>query len=147
MAKEGVNLGLKIAKLEDLGFTYQKPEESVPTERIDFSMEHKITSGDDDQNIVFILKPRFSTGKKEPKLISEFIFKVVFEVQGLEKLEVKKDEEELEVPDQLIVTLFSIAYSTMRGAFFEKNKGTMAERLILPIIDPKSILEGKKSEE
>ena len=142
MAEEK-NIRFRIHRLEDLGYTFQKPEESIPTDRIDFSMDTHLDVNQEKGQIIFILKPRFTSGKKEPKLIAELIFKVEFEIQNLNDVVTKK-EEGFNIPDSLVVTLFSISYSTMRGVFYEKSRGTMAERLILPIIDPTSILQKEK---
>jgi|SRR5699024_628085 len=134
-------LKFRISTLEDLGYTFKKPQESVPTDRIDFSMENNLDIDAESRTITFILTPQFTTGKRNPKLIAELAFKVVFDVQGLEQFVNDDDEDVIELPDQLVVTLFSISYSTMRGVFYEKGRGTMAERLVLPIIDPKIILQ------
>lgn len=134
-------LKFRISTLEDLGYTFKKPEESVPTDRIDFSMENSLDIDEESGTITFVLTPQFTTGKRDPKLIAELAFKVVFDVQGLEQFVGNDDEDVVELPDQLVVTLFSISYSTMRGVFYEKSRGTMAERLVLPIIDPKIILQ------
>lgn len=141
MAEEK-NIRFRIHKLEDLGYTFKKPEESIPTDRIDFSMDTNLDVNQEKGQIIFILKPRFTTGKKEPKRIAELIFKVEFEIQNLNDFVTEEDE--VNIPDSLVVTLFSISYSTMRGVFYEKSRGTMAERLILPIIDPTSILQKEK---
>lgn len=141
MAEEK-NIRFRIHKLEDLGYTFKKPEESIPTDRIDFSMDTNLDMNQEKGQIIFILKPRFTTGKKDPKLIAELIFKVEFEIQNLNDFVTEEDE--VNIPDSLVVTLFSISYSTMRGVFYEKSRGTMAERLILPIIDPTSILQNEK---
>lgn len=141
MANNEEGLKFRISTLEDLGYTFKKPEESVPTDRIDFSMENNLDIDDENGTITFVLTPKFTTGKRDPKLIAELIFKVVFKVQGLEQFVNEDDEDIIELPDQFIVTLFSVSYSTMRGVFYEKSRGTMAERLILPIIDPKIILQ------
>lgn len=142
--EEGVRFRIK--ELDDLGYTFQKPEESIPTERIDYAMENKVDIDSEESTITFILNPKFTTGKRDPKLIAELIFKVVFDVQGMENI-IEEDEERVTLPEQLIVTLFSISYSTMRGVFFEKSRGTMAERLIIPIIDPKTIMQGGETSE
>ncbi|MDZ7757636.1 hypothetical protein [Rhodohalobacter sp.] len=144
MAEEK-NVRFKISKLEDLGYTFQKPEESIPTERINFSMETNIDFNPKSEKFAFILKPRFTTGKKNPRLIAELIFMVEFEFHELGTVLKKEDEETFTLPDQLVVTLFSISYSTMRGVFYEKSRGTMAERLILPVIDPAGILQKNES--
>lgn len=141
MANNKGGLKFRISTLEDLGYTFKKPEESVPTDRIDFSLENSLDIDAESGTITFILTPKFTTGKRDPKLIAELAFKVVFDVQGLEQFVDDDNEDVIELPDQLVVTLFSISYSTMRGVFYEKSRGTMAERLILPIIDPKIILQ------
>lgn len=145
MIDNGEGLKFRISTLEDLGYTFKKPEDSVPTDRIDFSMENSLDIDAESETITFILTPQFTTGKRDPKLIAELAFKVIFDVKGLEQFIDENEEGTIVVPDPLVVTLFSISYSTMRGVFYEKSRGTMAERLILPIIDPNIILQKEEN--
>jgi len=47
---------------------------------------------------------------------------------------------------QLGATLMGIAYSTMRGVLLERTAGTFFQGTILPVIDPKKLLNGTKGE-
>ena len=146
MAKNKQGLKFRISSLEDLGYTFKKPEDSVPTDRIDFSLENSLDIDVESGTISFILTPQFTTGKRDPKLIAKLAFKVEFDVPDLAQFVDDADEDVIQLPDQLVVTLFSISYSTMRGVFYEKSRGKMAERLILPIIDPKIILQKEEEQ-
>lgn len=78
-------------------------------------MENSLVIEEESGSITFILTPKFTTGKREPKLIAKFVFKVLFDVQSLEQFVNNDDEDVIELRDQFVVTLFSISYSTMRG--------------------------------
>lgn len=139
--KEKSGIKFSISNLEDLGYTFKKPEKSIPSDRVDFSLIHSVQINEKENEISVYLKSKYTYGKREPKLVAEFIFKVTYEVEGLEDVIDVDEKGNKSIPDGIIATLFSIGYSTMRGAFFEKSKGTMAERLIIPVINPVTILE------
>ena len=47
------------------------------------------------------------------------------------------------IPDDLLVNFVSIAFSTARGILFAKTQGSFLNQFILPLIDPKSIVQQK----
>lgn len=143
--KDGVRFN--IDNLEDLGYTFKKPEKSIPSDRVDFSLIHNVEIHEDESQIIILLNPRYTYGKRDPKLIAEFVFKVVYNVDGLGDVIEVDEEGNTSIPDGLLATLFSIGYSTMRGAFFEKSKGSMAERLIIPVVNPVQVLKESKTTE
>lgn len=54
-------------------------------------------------------------------------------------IEEDNDGEFVNLPEQLLVTFTSIAYSTTRGIIKEKLAGTRLSDIMLPIIDPKKL--------
>jgi len=137
-------IGFHIETIENLGSNFKKPEKPIPTERIDFSLSHNFNLTSKGQKIEFVLQPKYSYGKRKSITIAEFLYKITFAVEGLEQFHVK--DEEYKIPDGLIVTLFSISYSTLRGIIYEKGRGTILERIITPIIDPKIVLQKNEAE-
>lgn len=64
-----------------------------------------------------------------------------YRLKGLAwKLDDEGKEEILRIPEPLLETLFSIAYSTTRGILYEKARGTSLDSLILPIVVPKELI-------
>ena len=68
-----------------------------------------------------------------------FRFGFTFRVSNLTDLvQITADQETMD--GNLAVTLVSIAYSTLRGYLLAKTQGTFLSGLILPVIDPRSLL-------
>ena len=63
-----------------------------------------------------------------------------FEVDNLEEM-FEYNEEDFPIFEELFVaTLAGIAYSTFRGIIFEKTSGTPWNEIILPVLNPATIL-------
>jgi hypothetical protein len=54
---------------------------------------------------------------------------------------------QINLPNQFIVTLNSISLSTTRGIMFSQFKGTFMHNVFLPIIDPLAFITQKNNEE
>ncbi len=76
-------------------------------------------------------------------LIGDFEIRVDFVVNelighlSLEEGKIKS------ISPKLAITLISIGYSTIRGIILEKTRGILGNGLILPIVEPKILLENK----
>jgi len=62
----------------------------------------------------------------------------VFQIENLENFKSKEDENKLDLPNNLIVTLNSVSISTIRGMMANFYRGTSLHNAILPIINPAS---------
>lgn len=80
--------------------------------------------------------------KTDPVKIAQIVGISTFTVKGLDMPE--DETSDLLLPNNLLVMLTSITYSTLRGAFIEKSKNTRLEGNLFPIIDPSNILENPK---
>jgi len=58
--------------------------------------------------------------------------------------DMKKNGNQLIIPNDFILSLVSISYSTCRGIFFEKCASTCLSNLILPLINPRDLLPRQK---
>ncbi|MEQ8712058.1 MAG: hypothetical protein RIC80_03525 [Cyclobacteriaceae bacterium] len=50
----------------------------------------------------------------------------------------------LNMPDKVMLTFYSLAISTTRGVMFSQFRGTYLHNAILPILDPKSLIKNKE---
>ncbi len=71
----------------------------------------------------------------------ELIFKVDQLRNFLEEKKNDQNETEYFIESSLGSVLVSIAYSTIRGIIFVRTQGTSLGTVILPIIDPKKLME------
>ncbi len=68
---------------------------------------------------------------------ARFLIEFYFSVENLKEFTRTERDGSVAMELLLAASLLSIAYSTARGILFERLKGTVLERGILPIIDPK----------
>lgn len=70
----------------------------------------------------------------------EFHFVFVFHVENLDELAITDEKGLIELDGNLGNALAAISYSTARGIMLVRLKGTALEFFILPVIDPKKLL-------
>ena len=68
-------------------------------------------------------------------------FEYIFEIDDISKF--KHDDKSMTIPDQFMITLVSISFSTTRGIILGKSAGTILDKIIMPLIDPKKLLPQK----
>lgn len=51
----------------------------------------------------------------------------------------------VDIPQQLLATLFSLSISTARGVLIAKGAGTILERIILPVVNPMDFVRNLKT--
>jgi hypothetical protein len=66
----------------------------------------------------------------------------IYEIENFEDL-IKKETEEIAIPESLSTTLNTISISTVRGIMFAQFRGTVLHNAILPIIDPSAFIKSK----
>ncbi len=77
------------------------------------------------------------TDKTRQHKVSELITQMVYEIVNFDEV-VKIDsvKNTLEIPDNFVTTLFSIALSTSRGIFAAKTEGSALSGAFLPVLNP-----------
>ncbi|MDP8232600.1 MAG: hypothetical protein P9L91_08035 [Candidatus Zophobacter franzmannii] len=82
--------------------------------------------------------------KEEPEVVLFSISsKHSYEIQNLLNVITKDDKQQCRIPDQLLNMLVSIAYSGTRGMLAVLITSPIYKDLILPIIDPKKLINSK----
>jgi len=140
------NLSLRIVSYKIFKFSYREPEQrKIEPEREDFKIDYSVRSQIIlDKNLVSIRIGIIISTKDEPPLeVGELDVVYFYEVKGLEYL--PQDENGLFIPDHFLVTLISLSISTTRGLLLGRGAGTLLEKIILPIIDPKLLLQKKNN--
>jgi hypothetical protein len=70
----------------------------------------------------------------------ELVFMTNFQILELSK-HIEIDGNNFKIPNDLLVNFVSIVYSTARGILYAKTQGSFLNQFILPLIDPKVIIE------
>jgi len=84
---------------------------------------------------------RKSTRDKNPKTLGNLTTEFIFKVKNLRNL-VKKDKDgKIGIPQELFDTFNNISLSTSRGILHCKLSNSFLHKLVMPIINPKSLIK------
>jgi len=75
----------------------------------------------------------------------EFGIEFLFEIDNLSSLSTTDKEGGFLVKESLGLTLMAIAYSTARGIILQSTQSSILDGVILPVIDPKDLLNSSSS--
>ncbi len=71
-----------------------------------------------------------------------YTHEIVMKVENLNDfVEVSEGDEKIKIDGLLGATLVGIAFSTIRGIIYIRTQGTSLGTVILPVVDPKRMLE------
>jgi len=65
----------------------------------------------------------------------------IFGIQPFEDVVTKKSEEEFDIPDALVLNVANSSISTTRGILHERLKGTIAQKVVFPLLDESTLLD------
>ncbi len=144
--KEGVEIGFRYSSFNVKKFALTQiafPENQPIT--ASFSFDAGFSLNDEKRTFLFRLNTEMTinAGGVKEKVVT-LVTESVYDIKDLKIL--RKDERTYLLPDDLMITLFSIHYSTTRGVLIEKTSGTQYSQFILPAIDIRAMLldtEGK----
>ena len=117
-----------------------------PTTISEFKMDFLTKTGTNvSANLVRIVFTIALTGlnieKKNLDVSASYTIDFGFTIDSLERFVVNSDtSNELFIDSNLGATLMSIVYSTTRGIILTRTQGTIIDGVILPVIDPKTLL-------
>ncbi|MEX2573124.1 MAG: hypothetical protein WD317_02465 [Balneolaceae bacterium] len=119
-------------------FSSSKPEANVRKDRLDYKIQHSFDTnvGKKLVHVTFIIE--VLSGKQNPRKLTEIETRTTYKLKGIET------DDGLRLPDELIVTFLSIAYSNTRGALAAKAQGTIVGDVPLPLINPTAVVEKMK---
>ncbi|HLR33421.1 MAG TPA: hypothetical protein VK074_13100 [Fodinibius sp.] len=140
--KKAINF--RITNFEVLSYSFQKPEQKIRKDRVGYRVQFSTNSDLDKQLFWFDIKITGQYGKQDPIILGEIVTRSTFLLEGLKKFE--NEAGEIAIPDQLATTLVSISYSTTRGAMAIKSEGNILSEVVVPLVDPKQLLESSKTE-
>ncbi len=134
-----VEVKYKIESIKVLDFAIHVPEniqESITDAFFEFYTGIQIVLNENRINIRFQTKVYDYKTKKT--CYSNLTMLYSFKILGMESFQLRKNM--VKVPDELMITLVGIAYSTTRGIFYEKFAGTYLRDIFLPPMNPKILI-------
>lgn len=91
--------------------------------------------------IILTIINKYELAGKEITLL-DLDFLSEFEISDMKSV-IKIENENFNIPDELLINFISLTYSSARGIIFAKTQGSYLNQYILPVIDPKVLLEHK----
>ena len=130
-------------RIHRFGIYQLSPDKDISKSKnaIGIGVEHEIR--EEEKLLKFIFQIKLGINAEDDTPIHEAEFKCEFGMM-VENLEDFKKEADGETKFDLIIglTCLGIAYSTLRGILFSKLMGTPFDGLMLPVVDPKSLMNG-----
>lgn len=101
----------------------------------DINLEHKININ---EQVLIVVCRVIITSENQEEIFGKYKAGCIFKIDNLKDFTNQEDENKLDLPNNLVVTLNSISISTIRGMMASFYRGTYLHNAILPIINPTS---------
>jgi len=128
-----------IVKIEIVGFELlPPPENGIDFDKLihEVGFDHSL----DMEEELFSVAPFVRILTPEKQIISRLMIACAFRIPGLKKQLANKQDSN-EIPVQIIEIFASISISTLRGVLYSQLKGTFLHDAILPVVDPKRVVQ------
>ncbi|MEQ8623599.1 MAG: hypothetical protein RJQ00_02720 [Vicingaceae bacterium] len=137
------------AKIKMLHFTILSGSINCPdghsnenVENFEFDVDFNLGFNLDENLVKTKFKFKVETeSKNQEEATGNFHFVYWFEVENLDELVIKGENDKELVSPQLGNALASITYSTSRGILMTRFQGTALSNFILPVVDPNELLK------
>lgn len=134
-----LKIGFRLQNIRIKNFSFSELEDyKLDMDKVHFEFASGIQINREKKIILILLDTTiFNDPNKEIQFCNITLF-FEFHVRGLEKIAFR--ENMMTIPTGFLIHLFDISYSTTRGILFDKCAGTYLSKLILPVIDPISLI-------
>lgn len=120
-------------------FSNTVPKESVRKDRLDYRIQHQFSVDVEKKFFRVGFKIQVKASPQSNVELANIETSTVYKLKGL------ADDDLNHLPDHLVITFLSIAYSNTRGALAAKTQGTIVGEVPLPLINPTKIIEDMKN--
>jgi hypothetical protein len=132
-------IGIQYSGFRFKSFSFSEPVGVGANESFNFETSMAIRTASDRIIVGLMIQVnRKSDGVTYAKAETESLFLA----KGLEQAADKVGN--INVPEDLLFTVISLAISTSRGALMVKGAGTFLEKMPMPIVDPQSFFQRNK---
>jgi len=133
-------IGIQYSGFRFKSFSFREPAGVGANESFNFETSMAIRTASDRIIVGLMIQVnRKSDGVTYAKAETESLFLA----KGLEQATDKVGN--INVPEDLLFTVISLAISTSRGALMVKGAGTFLEKMPMPLVDPQSFFQRNKS--
>jgi len=123
--------------------TFRKPEKEIQKDQdFGFSFTFGINFGKENSEIIIEVGARIFLSPKQQIVIGEITTKTHFDINNFN--EFVEEESRFTFPEDFIVMLMSISFSTLRGIVVEKIASTLQQPIVLPVININETIKKQK---
>lgn len=142
MEKVNVNFQLKGIELLDINLKHpQIPLNLERTYNFNINIEQRINN---EEKLVIVVTSVDLIHEDDKQCHASIKTSCIFLIENMNDF-ITEPKNQVNIPEQLVVTLNSISLSTTRGIMFTSFKGTFMHNVLLPIVNP-STFSPTKSE-
>jgi len=127
-----------IYEFEIGNFSNTVPKESVRKDRLDYKIQHQFDIDVEKKLFIVGFKIKVTASPQSNVELANIETFTVYKLKGVENDDINR------LPDHLVITFLSIAYSNTRGALAAKAQGTVVGEVPLPLINPTQVIEEMK---
>lgn len=138
-----IDISFGISSIKTLKFMIENIEQATKIDKATLEFNISVAMFVDPQKeiIGFNVIIDIFLDKNKTLKVSELITQVVYHIVNFDEvIKPNIDKIGLDIPNQFITTLISIALSTSRGIFAAKTEGSVLDGVYMPIVDPKAFL-------
>ncbi|HCY42418.1 MAG TPA: hypothetical protein DHV48_13855 [Prolixibacteraceae bacterium] len=142
---EQVNVNFQIKGIELLEINLNNPQIPLNLERtynFNINIEQRINN---DEKLVIVVTSVDLIHEEDKQCHASIKTSCIFFVENFQDFMVANSNQ-VNLPDQFIVTLNSISLSTTRGIMFSSFKGTFMHNVYMPIVNPSAFVTKKQNE-
>ena len=127
-----------IHEFEIGNFSNTVPRKSVRKDRLDYKIQHQFDIDAEKKLFRVGFKIKVTASPQSNVELANIETFTVYKLKGVDNDEINR------LPDHLVITFLSIAYSNTRGALAAKAQGTVVGEVPLPLINPTQVIEEMK---
>ena len=138
MKEKKLSLQISIIRISDQGF-FVNEEVSLPDKTAaGMDIRLRVDHNFEEEKLAFIVEAVFYVQNGRSQVLLSGKVRTDYQVENLKNLK-SNDGNVLDVPDQAMITMLSIAISHLRAVLTKNASSTLHQNLILPIVNPAEI--------
>ncbi|MFO7890231.1 MAG: hypothetical protein R6V04_07810 [bacterium] len=143
MNKKSFSVRYRLNNINIIKFYFNNlNNDKIETDKLSSEFSVGFNINNDKEIITIRIGVKIKGKETEQSDISELLVNYDYHVIGLKNIE--QNDDKLKMPDEFLLSIIAISFSTTRGIFYEKCARTCLSNFILPIVNPKDFLRGKK---
>jgi len=134
-----LSVSIQLKGIELLESCIVHPKQQISGSNVfhfDIKIEHKVSI---EKNIIAVVASVDIFNENKDVKLGSLTSSCIFEIRNIAEL-VHSSNNQINLPEDMLISLNSITISTARGIMFNQFKGTFLHNAFLPIIDPTSFI-------